>query len=621
MNMKMIAGACLCAAAIVGCVSVEQTRLQLQSKDPEQVKKAEDHILWVAERETDVTGFIHYSTKDKLELVSLSSNPALLWKIAESSLPPQEVRLAAVERIDFSQHGAGMDAIKNHYRLLSYEICGEKGLEAVLTRIVSGMSEQELAELLADHDRDKHILRQIAEKRLCEIVSSTELMLKMFSHPIGDKGEIRKKILAIAKKSDDAEFIVKLLEERLNKVGPYLIDGEERKEMLGNLERAVDKMDEGKAVQFLLPILKGYNFWAEYYTIAAKKAKTAKDAKVAQDLSFWVLTGIANHYKYCIEQSSKSKSDWSFSDEKVEWSDWKNKDAMKLVSLLPSASNSFVAFLIKEYGVGMVPLMGVISPEVAYATVAEGKAETPALELELVKKLPREKMDLKVYNGVRSDEARKIIYVAMAPELQKQVREANEKVFAAIVEKAKSASKETFALDGFYLGMSWEDMKIVLAHHFPELEVTEKDDDGLELYVSNQKSAFCLATKEKKIYQFNFGKKMLKKWYKYDVQDYAQWVRAYGREHKVDMQYKMVEEEATVYEPMDPSRSYKVWFYQHSYQYKHNAKEYRLTYFGDEKDFTVHGGIGGALIKQLAAKKFRYTRGDPGSLRVYIDKD
>ena len=64
-----------------------------------------------------------------------------------------------------------------------------------------------------------------------------------------------------------------------------------------------------------------------------------------------------------------------------------------------------------------------------------------------------------------------------------------------------------------------------------------------------------------------------------------------------------------------------VWFHQESYQYKHNTKEYRLTYFGEEKDFTFEGGIGGAIIKEMAAPRFRYVRGDPGSLRATIEHD
>ena len=113
---------------------------------------------------------------------------------------------------------------------------------------------------------------------------------------------------------------------------------------------------------------------------------------------------------------------------------------------------------------------------------------------------------------------------------------------------------------------------------------------------------------------------MLKKWYKYDVQTYMEWAHAYERENKIDMKFKLVEKDTTVYEP-DMSRSYRVWFHQESYQYKHNTKEYRLTYFGEEKDFTFEGGIGGAIIKEMAAPRFRYVRGDPGSLRAVIERD
>ena len=86
------------------------------------------------------------------------------------------------------------------------------------------------------------------------------------------------------------------------------------------------------------------------------------------------------------------------------------------------------------------------------------------------------------------------------------------------------------------------------------------------------------------------------------------------------MKFKLIDKDTTVYE-LDMSRSYNVWFHQVSYQYKHNTKEYRLTYFGEEKDYTFHGGIGGAIIKGMAAKDFRYVRGDPGSLRAKIERD
>ena len=87
------------------------------------------------------------------------------------------------------------------------------------------------------------------------------------------------------------------------------------------------------------------------------------------------------------------------------------------------------------------------------------------------------------------------------------------------------------------------------------------------------------------------------------------------------MKYKEIEKEATVYDSLDLSQSYRVWFHQESYQYRHNTKDYRLTYFGEEREYTFHGGINGELIKELAEPKFRYTRGDPGSLRARVEND
>lgn len=65
--------------------------------------------------------------------------------------------------------------------------------------------------------------------------------------------------------------------------------------------------------------------------------------------------------------------------------------------------------------------------------------------------------------------------------------------------------------------MTMDEAKAVYMHYFTELKAEEKrDDDGeYKLVVSDQGSPFCLADKDRKVYQFNFGKKMLKKWYKY----------------------------------------------------------------------------------------------------------
>ena len=637
MNMKMIAGACLCAAAIVGCVSVEQTRQQLQSKDPAQVKLAEENIIKVVSYQA-LTSDMPEKYVDLVEsnellgkIIGCSQDPKTVMAAINKLDPskpgtPNELLLKLMEKeddkklilmlskkIDMSQKGISMEILTKHEEIMSKVDSAEFSMrtgnkekskdENFESHVIGGLTELELRKCLESDIRRKD---EIA-LRMIDVTEDTAWLYKMFKNKLSYSGwgepsdNAANRLAKLADKIEDENVMQEILEREDDRWRMIVKDPELR---MGVLKR----MNETNAIGLVEGCL-----WRHF-------GNSSKFGRTDWDTGYFAPIGDAA----TLAMISKNP-----------------KTVVKMEAAVYSAidhyedgerKSSFLAKLPKLTEEGMIDLLCYdehlwkkfidnVSVDVAYKVLASGRAKSSEFEVALLKKLPKERIDLNVYNGVHADSVKKRVLASMSPECQKQVREANEKAFAAIVEKAKSASKHTFEIEGFYLGMSWEDMKIVLAHHFPELEAKEKDDDGLELYVSNQKSAFCFADKEKKIYQFNFGKKMLKKWYKYDAQDYAQWVSAYSRENKINMQYKMVEKEATVYEPMDMSRSYRVWFYQHSYQYKHNTKEYRLTYFGDEKDFTVHGGIGGALIKELAAPKFRYTRGDPGSLRVRIEKD
>ena len=98
MNTKtMVATALLCAVAIAGCVSVEQTRLQLQSKDPAQVKLAEENIIKVVSYQA--------LTSDMPEkYVELVESNELLGKIISCSQDPKTV-MAAINKLDPSKPG------------------------------------------------------------------------------------------------------------------------------------------------------------------------------------------------------------------------------------------------------------------------------------------------------------------------------------------------------------------------------------------------------------------------------------------------------------------------------------------------------------------------------------
>ena len=258
------------------------------------------------------------------------------------------------------------------------------------------------------------------------------------------------------------------------------------------------------------------------------------------------------------------------------------------------------------------------------ALIKDGKLDANTVT-EHVKALDDDCATIALYNAVQCNVLKQLVFRKLSGEDRKAIRAGDREKCKKMIDAAKAKARDTFELGGFYLGMNISDVEALIGYYFPDWAITETFDGDDKttrvIRVPQQSCVFCRADKDGKVWQLNFGKKILKKWYSYDVQDFREWARAYSRENKIDMKYKEIEKEATVTEPMDWSRSYRVWFHQESYQYKHNTKEYRLTYFGEEKDFTVHGGLGGALIKEAAAPQFRYVRGDPGSLRATIEND
>lgn len=635
MNTKtMVVVALASASAIVGCVSVEQTRAQLMSNNAAEIQKAENTIYFVATEGRDPTGFVQFTPQQQVEYVALAPNNDLLLKIIDKSYR-DEVTLAAANKLDFTKEGLSMEILTKHKDIISKVSRSEEsasgssqsytrssktpskiGSTGFTSKVFGGLNEQELKNLLGG-ELDGQMRERVA-RRLLNVTQDPSILYSMLDGDLKywvsqggyDGPEMAAKRLAkLADKINDSKVIVKTLKAvESHSLKNYINNEDERAKLLSRLSGE-------EAVKYALDGIEHHSVysWNKNKMLPMNDAiavtKVVKNPDGVVKIVSAMLAKIASYQKQCKDSCSMS------------WGKEDTDKANALVKNFPKFDDATVAALICSDTSSWSYFIDSVSVNVAYNVLSGGKAKSAELELALVKKLPKEKIDMAVYNGAKYDETKKAVSAVMPPELKKRAAEAAEKAYASIAEKAKNAAKETFEMDGFYLGMSWEDMKAVFAHHFPELKVNEKDDDGLKLYVSNQKSAFCLADKEKKIYQFNFGKKMLKKWYDYDAQNYAEWALRFGREQGKDLRLKFIEKDATIYEPMDMSRHYKVWFHQVAFQYKDNAKNYRLTYFGEEKDYTCEGGIGGAVLKELAAPKFRYTRGDPGSLRVQVEKD
>lgn len=646
MNTKTIGAIALSGAlAIVGCVSVENTRTQLSSGNPQEVQKAEDNIFRIATTGKDESGFLQFDKNQQIEYVNLASNNALLLKIIDEAYQG-EIVVAAANKIDFTKPGIGMEILTKHKGMLEkvtratpstgYDsAANEKMMRAsdnkkgkspmpstsasFADKVFATLNEAELRQAL-DMDEISYEQEKQLARRLVETTQDVTTLVSFFDGNLrgrltdDDREAVVLKLVTLADKISDGKILIKMLKAVDNhSLENYVKNPEQRTKLLS-------RMTEDDAVKYALEEIDHHSVysWNENKMFALEDAvlttKVVKDPQSVVKIVSAMLAKITSYKKHC-------KDSWT-----MNWGKEDDKKAATLIKKFPKFDDATVEGLICADDSSWSYFIDTVSPAVAYSVLAGGKAKSCNLELELIKKLSKEKLDAAVYKGAHFVKTRKTIYDLMSAELKKTVDAEKEKAYKAIVEKAKSAEKETFVLDGFYLGMPFDEMLVVFDYLFPKIDVREsfdgeeKDSDCV-IYVDGQTSPFCYATrKDKKVYQFNFGKKLLKKWYQYNVQTPMEWAYAYSRDNKIDMKFKLIEKDTTVYE-MDMSRSYRVWFHQESYQYKHNSKEYRLTYFGEERDFTFEGGIGGAIIKELAAPRFRYVRGDQGSLRARIERD
>ena len=167
------------------------------------------------------------------------------------------------------------------------------------------------------------------------------------------------------------------------------------------------------------------------------------------------------------------------------------------------------------------------------------------------------------------------------------IKKFEEDQVANILSKAKDKGNSTFVLKGFYLGMSIVDANMLLRHYFPESRITivsDSETNGRNIEIDPAKSSmakkgeatdmyFCQADKNGKVYRLNFNRKILKKWFMYDVQTYREWADRFGRQYNCDFRGYRPKREIS-------SGSVFMTVSQEAYRYKNNLKDYAVTYFG-----------------------------------------
>ena len=249
--------------------------------------------------------------------------------------------------------------------------------------------------------------------------------------------------------------------------------------------------------------------------------------------------------------------------------------------------------------------------------LCNGKIDEQAAESH-VKALSDGEATVAMYNAAKSKSLKELIFEKLNVADRKTIRQGDAAKCKQLIAEAKGKATETFELGGFYLGMDIEDANLLIGYYFPEWSTRESVDsdekDIRVVYVPQQDQPFCRADKDRKVYQFNFGKKMLKKWYKYDASTIQDWAQAYSREHGIDLKFDFINRSDTVYLPkaMFQLESYYVSLHQEIWTYKSGMKNYRLTYFGERQ-------FGGE--RSLGLAKYQHRSASEGTFRAEIEND
>lgn len=169
-----------------------------------------------------------------------------------------------------------------------------------------------------------------------------------------------------------------------------------------------------------------------------------------------------------------------------------------------------------------------------------------------------------------------------------------------LLSKAGERTKDGFCLKGFYLGMSLDEVDVLLDYYFPSLnhsQVRSNSQEGTHVEIAGQVMHFC-ETSSGRVIRMNFNKKMLEKLLEYDTQTEEEWIGNFAKEYGVDFRSNYVRDSKS-------KGSATVSVSQACYTYKNTRKQFRVTYFG-EKDVTDYNKDPDVILNEAYAKVASY---------------
>lgn len=583
---------------LTGCISVETTKSQLASGDPELIETAKQNIYKVALSDN----FDMYSIPFRIRCVELTDDQELLDRIFSDAIIHGHGRLGDVK--DSALRQMNFKKTENVIKFFEffvdfYKARKEDGhtpddvAKKVLVQILAEANEASLI-FIWDKVSEKNNRRELwfwlwdfpICKKLVETTKSQKVLVDIVQRlGLFDLAKKHEMLLLISKKLTDQKELLNLCldfvrsDRIIDKERFDLIFSKLNDDTICSYIRDSESDDERGCNEFASII------WNRI-TDKRKVVKALTERQSVNLLSRHLSNKMSSSQLGAIIVLAKSKS--------------VRGDAVRKLD-----DSGVIKQLLTNYGTD------------------EG------VSLALAKKLKVGEVDTRLYASTKNVVVKKVLFEALSPEDRAKIRELDKSERTRcekLIAMAKVKESETFQLGGFYLGMPFQDVEPIISYYFPKwISSEETDSSGCKvLYVPNQSSPFCYADKSGKVYRFNFGKVVLAKFYQFDVQSYADWWFEYRKTIGFDkyVHDTVIREYNNSFGEADPfGPRVHAFYFQDIFRYKNNPKGYLLTFFDDYKiTSTGDGTMMSSLINQMLKGAFSKIKEDAGTLRVQLEQ-
>ena len=477
---------------------------------------------------------------------------------------------------------------------------------------------------MADIARNENVPTEMREAALAR-VTDQDVIADLVRAGKGGTSQIRKS--AIKRLSNQEKLLEIVLE------GIEWLSAEEQTETIDrlNLANAFKEGDEGKVLAFAMRVLElvpdrstyDYGWEIDHDWKCTMKAAECVGFCVGEVSKAKIIAEVLGKFAMIKVNQDKTNAGWTSKQ---------NERVLKLFN--DHLTDNVIKSVLTEDKGGWKWIVHKTKPELAADLIASGVVKSQNLEIALAKLALPEKITPDLYASVKSDKAKVILKERMPQSVKDSVQKAAEARLNDLFGKAKVNSAKTFSLHGFYLGMPVTDAKELVQYYLPDSVVVVTEENDVEIDVEHGDDFdvtpmyFCRADEQGKVYLLNFDKRFLRKWFKYDVQDYREWSVAFGREFKVPFREKDVKGKYSV-------EGVTISVTQERFTYRNNSKGYEVSFFGEKdvwdpydsptlSDMLEDGHRAGVIARGKAWVKNDWENEDgarEGTLRVRLLSD